>query len=85
MPEYKTKDVSLAAFFRYKGITLLYYNIPERKPDGTSYGASEKKLDGEYVFDMSKDEAELLKIEYSNSEFASYEGFRRGLNKLKYG
>jgi hypothetical protein len=76
MVEYKTRDVSLAAFFRFRGYKLLgYRNVSDR---------NESDGHGEWVFEMSKEEAETLKVEYVNSDIAQFEGIRRGMTKQKY-
>lgn len=75
MDEYRTKDVSIATFFRYKGVRLIGFSPPNK---------DEKRYDGEYIFDISIEDAEKLKVEYVNSEFAAFEGIRRGLNKQKF-
>lgn len=70
---FSTRDVSLAAFIRFKG-----YNLKE-------YKTNNRGKDGEWSFDISEDEARILKVEYVNSDIASFEGIRRGMAKQKYG
>ena len=67
-----TRDVSLAAFIRYSGHMLHDYIIV-------------KGRDGEWSFDITDEQARSLKIDYANSEIASFEGIRRGMSKQKYG
>lgn len=69
---YSTRDVSLAAFFRYKGYKIVKYVIIR---DGK---------EGEWQFNMTKEKAEELTMEYVNSPIAEFEGIRRGLAKQKY-
>jgi hypothetical protein len=69
---FSTRDVSLAAFFRFSGHILDDYKVIKGK-------------DGEWSFDITEDEARKLKIDYANSDIASFEGIRRGMAKQKYG
>ena len=75
--EFKTRDVSLAAFIRFKGNNLLRYQ--------TITVRNSNRKEGEWIFALSKDEASILKVEYVNSEIAIFEGIRRGMTKQKYG
>lgn len=70
---FSTRDVSLAAFIRFKGYNLKEYRI----------GQSGK--DGEWSFDITNDDIRGLKVEYVNSDIAAFEGIRRGMAKQKYG
>ena len=69
---FSTRDVSLAAFIRFKGHDLVDYNI---RSNGR---------DGEWTFDITDERAKELKIEYANSDIAAFEGIRRGMAKQKY-
>lgn len=73
--QFRTRDVSLAAFARFKGYDLVGYQTIER-------GSSR---DGEWVFNISSDESDQLKVEYVNSDISAFEGIRRGMSKQKYG
>jgi hypothetical protein len=72
---FATRDVSLAAFFKFKGYFLLEYRTVKN---------NNGRRDGEWVFDMSREEARKLTVEYANSDFAAFEGIRRGMSKQKY-
>jgi hypothetical protein len=74
--EYATRDVSLAAFFRYKGHQLIAYRLKK-------VGNGRNKV-GEWVFGVTPDVAREMSVEYANSEFAIFEGIRRGMSKQKY-
>jgi hypothetical protein len=76
MAEFKTRDVSLAAFIRLKGYDLLKYQIVT---------SENNRKEGEWIFDISHEEAQLVKVAYVNSEIATFEGIRRGMSKQKYG
>ena len=69
---FATRDVSLAAFIRFKGKVLRDYRVV-------------KGRDGEWMFDITDEEARQLKIDYANSDIAAFEGIRRGMAKQKYG
>ncbi len=77
MAEFKTRDVSLAAFIRFKGNDLLRYQ--------TVTVRNSNRKEGEWVFALSEEEASILKVAYVNSEIAAFEGIRRGMAKQKYG
>ena len=68
---FSTRDVSLAAFIRFKGHHLLEYTKNGR--------------DGEWSFNITEEDSRKLKIEYVNSDIAQFEGIRRGMAKQKYG
>lgn len=70
---FSTRDVSLAAFIRFKGHEL------------KEYTTSNRGKDGEWTFDINDDQARTLKVEYVNSDIAAFEGIRRGMAKQKYG
>lgn len=72
---FSTRDVSLAAFFKFKGYYLLEYRVIEQKGG---------RKDGEWVFNMSREVARKLTVDYSNSDFSAFEGIRRGMSKQKY-
>jgi hypothetical protein len=69
---FATRDVSLAAFIRFKGHALQDYKVV-------------KGRDGEWTFDINDDQARQLKVDYANSDIAAFEGIRRGMAKQKYG
>lgn len=69
---FSTRDVSLAAFIRFKGHPLAEYKTKNGR-------------DGEWSFDIEEATASQLKIEYVNSDIAQFEGIRRGMSKQKYG
>lgn len=69
---FTTRDVSLAAFIRFRGNVLIDYRVV-------------KGRDGEWMFDISDEDTRKLKIEYANSDIAAFEGIRRGMAKQKYG
>lgn len=69
---FATRDVSLAAFFRFNGHALIEYRTVR------------SGRDGEWVFDISKEKAQELTIKYANSDFSIFEGIRRGMSKQKY-
>ena len=70
---FSTRDVSLAAFIRFKGHQLKEYTTNSRSKDG------------EWTFDLTDEQAREIKIEYVNSDIAAFEGVRRGMAKQKYG
>lgn len=70
---FSTRDVSLAAYIRFKG-----YQLRE-------YRTNNKSKDGEWTFDINEELAKDLKVSYVNSEIAQFEGIRRGMAKQKYG
>lgn len=70
---FSTRDVSLAAFIRFRGHEL------------KEYKTSNRGKDGEWTFDINDDQARTLKVEYVNSDIAAFEGIRRGMAKQKYG
>lgn len=70
---FSTRDVSLAAFIRFKGYDLKEYTV----------GKSGK--DGEWTFDIDNEIVRTIKVEYVNSDIAAFEGIRRGMAKQKYG
>jgi len=70
---FSTRDVSLAAFIRFKGHDLKEYKTNNRGKDG------------EWTFEIDDDQARQLKVEYVNSDIAAFEGIRRGMAKQKYG
>jgi hypothetical protein len=67
-----TRDVSLAAFIRFKGHNLMNYQVHQGR-------------EGEWTFDISEEQVRALKIDYVNSDIAAFEGIRRGMAKQKYG
>jgi hypothetical protein len=69
---FSTRDVSLAAFIRFKGHPLVEYRFKDRR-------------DGEWSFDLTDEQSTKLKVEYVNSDIAQFEGIRRGMAKQKYG
>lgn len=69
---FATRDVSLAAYFRFKGCELVEYRT------------TRQGRDGEWVFDISNEQAKSLTINYANSDFSIFEGIRRGMSKQKY-
>jgi hypothetical protein len=75
MAEFKTRDVSIAAFIRYSGKDLIRYQTIVNENN---------RREGEWVFDLTSEEAEKLKVDYVNSEIAAFEGIRRGMTKQKY-
>lgn len=75
MAEFKTRDVSLAAFIRFSGRDLIRYQTVVNDIN---------RKEGEWVFDLSVEEAEQLKVAYVNSPIAAFEGIRRGMAKQKY-
>ena len=70
MNEYRTSDLSLAAFLMMKGLLLLSAN-----KDGPRF---------QFVFDDHSREADMLSIEYINSEFSKFDNSVRTLKKLLY-
>lgn len=70
---FATRDVSLAAFIKFSGHDLVEFRIVRNGKDG------------EWVFDVNDIEVNKLKIQYVNSDFAAFEGIRRGMAKQKYG
>jgi hypothetical protein len=70
---FSTRDVSLAAFIRFKGHQL------------KEYATSNRGKDGEWTFEVDDNVIKSLKIEYVNSDIAAFEGIRRGMAKQKYG
>ena len=74
MGEYRTRDVSLATFFVYSGHQLKGYQTVRNGG----------RTEGEWVFDMTQEDADNLKVDYVNSEFGKFEGIRRSLTKQKY-
>jgi hypothetical protein len=77
MAEFRTRDVSLAAFFRFKGHDLIRYDLVKDK--------NTTRTEGEWVFALTREEASALKVDYVNSDIAAFEGIRRGMAKQKYG
>lgn len=75
MTEFRTRDVSLAAFFRFKGEMLLRFQTVESK----------HRTEGEWVFELSQERVDQLKVAYANSDISAFEGIRRGMAKQKYG
>jgi len=73
--EYATRDVSLAAFFRFKGHLLVAYRLKKNGGRGRV---------GEWVFNISDEDAKQLTVDYANSDIAEFEGIRRGMSKQKY-
>lgn len=69
---FATRDVSLAAFIRFRGHSLQDYRVI-------------KGRDGEWTFDITEDDTRKLKVDYANSDIAAFEGIRRGMAKQKYG
>lgn len=69
---FSTRDVSLAAFIRFKKHPLIAYKVDD------------KKKDGEWTFDIDDEMARQLKLDYVNSDIAEFEGIRRGMSKQKY-
>jgi hypothetical protein len=70
MNEYKTSDLSLAAFLMMKGLVLLDAN-----KNGPRF---------QFVFDDFDKKADMLSIEYINSEFSKFDNSVRTLKKLLY-
>lgn len=70
---FSTRDVSLAAYIRFKGHQLKEYKVGNRGKDG------------EWMFELSEEQSRELKIDYVNSDIAAFEGIRRGMAKQKYG
>ncbi len=69
---FATRDVSLAAYFRFEGCKLIEYRV------------TRNGRDGEWVFNISSERAKALSVEYANSDFSIFEGIRRGMSKQKY-
>ena len=70
MNEYKTSDLSLAAFLMMKGLVLLDAN-----KNGPRF---------QFVFDDLDGKADVLSIEYINSDFSKFDNSVRTLKKLLY-
>ncbi|HHV62116.1 MAG TPA: hypothetical protein GXX51_05700 [Firmicutes bacterium] len=67
--ETRTTDLALAAYLKLRGLRLLRTEKDEF--DRTAF-----------VFDDSMDVAELLKVEFANSECCKFDGELRHLKKL---
>jgi hypothetical protein len=74
--EFKTRDVSLAAYIRFRGHDLIRYQVVENKRT--------RRKEGEWVFNLTSMDARQLKVDYANSDIAAFEGIRRGMSKQKY-
>lgn len=70
MNEYRTSDLSLAAFLMMKGMVLLDAN-----KNGPRF---------EFKFDDYDNRAASLAIEYINSDFSKFDNSVRTLKKLLY-
>jgi len=70
MNEYKTSDLSLAAFLMMKGLVLMDAN-----KNGPRF---------EFIFDDADGKSNTLAIEYINSDFSKFDNSVRTLKKLLY-